>query len=113
MAAPLGNKNAKGHDGSGTGRKSAYEEYRDAQWQWKVWTQEQSLEEVVTKINTGKFTVQDMLLYQLLKGNVRLLSNFASKIMPDLSVTLGIDEQGKLKPVDYDKEAKARSKKYE
>lgn len=83
VAAPKGNKNAVGHDGSKSGRKSAYEEFNEAKWASEVWNLDQKRTELQAKIESGVYSVRDMFLYKCLSGEVKLLLALSNKLLPD------------------------------
>ncbi len=93
-----------------SGRKSAYQEFLDAQWHAKAWQEDTDAEELKAKIKTGKFSVRDRFLYAALSGNDRILAHFADKILPDISMLIG--PTGGAVEVDLVGEAKKRSAKY-
>lgn len=108
MAAPKGNKNAKGKK---VGRKSAYEEKQTAQWHAEKWEIDTDIPELKSKIESGKYSVRDMFLAKALQGVPRILAIFADKILPNISMLIG--PNGGPIQIDLVGEAKKRSKKYE
>lgn len=81
MSAPKGNKNAQGNCGGG--RKSAFEENRDAEWISRVWSEETDINALASKIETKRFSIRDMLLYKALNGDTAALKSLADKMLPD------------------------------
>lgn len=82
MAAPKGNKNAQGKK---TGRKSAFQEQADAQWLADAFFNEKDIEKIRAKIESGKFSLAQMLVYKAMNENKtkELLAVFA-KLFPDV-----------------------------
>lgn len=81
MAGVKGNK--------GGGRKSAYQERRDARDAESLFFDQQNQEELETKIRTGKFSVRDRYLLTAMEGDSRILSNLGNKTLPDVVKTEG------------------------
>lgn len=108
MSAPRNNKNSLGNRGGG--RKSAYEEARDAEWLKQVWNQDTDVLALQKKIETGRHSLRDQFLAMALAGDVRALKIVADKILPDLDpVAAGGFEDTE---IDLIGEAKRRSEKY-
>lgn len=88
MPAPMGNKNALGNRGGG--RKSAYDEIKEAEWLTEAWNCDQDVESLRKKIEDEKtYSVRDMLLWKALNGSEAVLKRFADAIFPgkvDLSI---------------------------
>lgn len=81
MSAPIGNKNALGNRGGG--RKSAFDEIKEAEWLTDAWSCDQDVEALRNKIEVDQvYSVKDMLLWKALKGNVTALRRFADAILP-------------------------------
>lgn len=81
MSAPIGNKNALGNQGGG--RKSAYDEIKEAEWLADVWNCDQDVESLRKKIEDEKvYSIKDMLVWKALNGNERALKKFADAIFP-------------------------------
>lgn len=81
MPAPIGNKNALGNRGGG--RKSAYDEIKEAEWLAEAWNCDQDVETLRKKIEEEKIhSVKDILLWKALNGNVSALKRFADAILP-------------------------------
>ena len=91
MAAPKGNKNAVGHDATGSGRKSAYAERQDAEWMEFVWKQNQDVQELERKVGTKKYAGRDAAALRLLKGDKFIIGKFMDKMLPDLHDHRGKD----------------------
>lgn len=107
MSNPRGNPGNKGG-----GRKSAYQEFLDAQWHNAKWVKNTDIKKLAAKISSGKFSVRDIYLYQALSGkNARILAAFGDKILPDISMMIGAS--GGAVQVDLLGEAKKRVEKYE
>lgn len=109
MGAPKGSKNAAGNKGGG--RKSAYQEYLDAQKHYQAWTQPQDLNALVKRIKSRKYSVWDVFVMRALKADPRILAKFADKIMPDLTMLMG--PGGGAIEIDLLGEAEKRAKVYE
>lgn len=104
--------NPRGNPGNkGGGRKSAYQEFLDAQWHNAKWMKTTDFAKLEKRINSGKFSVRDMYLYKAMKGNDRLLARFGDKILPDISMMIGAS--GNAVEVDLVGEALKRVGKYE
>jgi hypothetical protein len=88
QGAPKGNQYAKGNKGGG--RKSAYQERRDAAWHEAVFNEDQSIADLERKIRDGKYSGRDMAALRLLKGDKTIIGKFMDKLVPDLhDVTTG------------------------
>ena len=81
MAAPFGNKNAAGNRGGG--RKSAYQEYADAELLHEMFFNEISREEVQKKLASGKYSLKDLFVSKAFAGNDRALLALFHKAFPD------------------------------
>ena len=81
MPAPKRNKNAVGNRGGG--RKSAYEELREAKWLQSVWNGDVNILELEQKLQNGSYSVRDRLLYDALRGDPGALRMLANKALPD------------------------------
>lgn len=90
MPAPTGNQNAKGHDGSNAGRKSAYEEMANAEFLAEMFFKERNVDEVRAiiegKEGVKKYSVATALLAKALAGNERIMVEIFKKIYPDKSI---------------------------
>lgn len=80
--APKGNKFGVGN--AGGGRKSAYEERKDAEWHELVWKGEQDIEALINKIKSRKYAGRDIAALKLLQGDKYLIGKFMDKLVPDL-----------------------------
>lgn len=103
-----GNKAAVGNKGGG--RKSAYQEHLDAQAHFQGWTMPQDVAELERRIASKKYSGWDIFLLRALKSDPRILSKWADKVMPDLTILMG--PTGGAVQVDLKGEAKKRSAKY-
>jgi hypothetical protein len=75
MAGKIGNKGGR--------RKSAYQEKADATRLFDAYFGENNLAEISKRIESGKFSIWDRVLYLALGGNERMLSVLTSKAFPD------------------------------
>ena len=100
MPAPKGNSFAKGNRGGG--RKSAYEEGRDATWLCDVWNSPQDYEELKEKIVVSKrYSVRDMVQWKALNGDTQMLKVMADKMLPDkLEMRSEVKHEGNLSHED-------------
>ena len=90
MPFAKGNKAAAGHDGSNTGRKSAYSEFQDAKFMDEVWRNAQDVEKLEEQVRSKHYSVRDITVLRVLKGSERLMTKFMDKLVPDLhDVTTG------------------------
>jgi len=91
MPAPKGNKNALGHDGSETGRKSAYEEKQDANFVadlWYVGKDIDALKERLRPVKGKKIAARDVFAFLVLTAMLpgrreTSLLKLADKLLPD------------------------------
>ena len=88
MGASKGNQNAKGHDGTGTGRKPLPVEMAMRKKEEDLLYQPQDLEEVQKRIKQKKYSVRDAMLAKELSGNETLIGKHYHKVIPD-KVDLG------------------------
>lgn len=110
MGAPKGNRNGKGN--SNSGRKSAYQEFLDAQWHNEKWFKNTDMGKLAKKIQSGKYSVRDIYLYKALTAKSdRILADFGDKILPDISMMIGAS--GGAVEIDLLGEAKKRVAKWE
>lgn len=86
MAAPVGNKNAEGKK---TGRKSAFDEKQDADFISDIYYNKQNLAKLQKKIESGNYSIKDMIKLKALLGNDKILTAILNKIAPDLTRDLG------------------------
>lgn len=105
--------NPKGNPGNkGGGRKSAYQEFLDAQWHNEKWVKKTDLEKLSARIKSGKYSVRDVYLYKAMTGKSdRILASFGDKILPDISMMIGAS--GGAVEIDFLGEAEKRVKKWE
>ncbi len=68
----------------GGGRHSAYQEFKDAEWHLSVWGEDQDIEALQAKIQSGKYCAKDIAALKILQGDRHLLSKLMDKILPDL-----------------------------
>lgn len=96
----------------GGGRKSAYQEFLDAQWHNEKWYKNTDMAKLAKKIQSGKYSVRDIYLYKALTAKSdRILSSFGDKILPDISMMIGAS--GGAVEIDFLGEAEKRVKKWE
>jgi hypothetical protein len=81
MPAPKGNKFAVGNRGGG--RKSAYVEKADADLLWDMFTKPMRLEEVKARLDSGCYSLLDVIVSKAYEGNERILCMFMAKLFPD------------------------------
>ena len=82
MGASFGNHNAKGHDGSNAGRHSEYQEKKDADFLWQVFTDKltrQELEEILK----DRHSIKDAWIARAFAGNERFIQQIVHKLFPD------------------------------
>lgn len=84
MGAPKGNQNANGNRGGG--RKSAFQEYADAQFLHQIWNGEITLQEVETLLESKQHGARHMFAYKCLIGNDRMLASLTDKLFPKQNV---------------------------
>lgn len=100
----------------GGGRKSSYQEKKDAEWAFDSWKKPTDLEALKTKIKSGHFSARDIYLFKLLTGSEAIMKDLGGKVMADLHdhamelkeyvITRGIDETSD-KPVHTSQDATA------
>lgn len=79
MSAPIGNQNALGNRGGG--RKSAYDEYKDARWLSEAWSSPVLIEKLKNKIEVERcYSPQEMFLWKALNGDAAILKCFVGTI---------------------------------
>lgn len=100
MAAPAGNKNAKGNKGGG--RKSAYAERADADLLWKLFTENMDKEKIVELIKTGKYSILDSFLSKAFAGSERHQIEMFKKLFPDTVNLTGNLNQKSMKALEGD-----------
>jgi len=81
MAGKPGIKNAIGNKGGG--RKSAYQELRDAKFLNEVFHKPQEADEIKKRLASGKFSVSDVMVLKALGGNERFIEKMFEKLFPD------------------------------
>ena len=81
MSAPKNNQNAMGNRGGG--RKSAYQEGKDAAWLKKAWGKNFDVTELRKKIDSGVYSVRDVFLLNALEGESAMLKIMADKMLPN------------------------------
>ena len=74
MAGVKGNK--------GGGRKSAYQEHKDARMLWDVFLKQHTKEEL-TEILQSKHAIKDVWLAKAFAGNERFISQIIHKLFPE------------------------------
>lgn len=92
MGAKKGNKNALGHDGSGTGRPSAYQERANAEELARMFYEEITDEDKKKKMS-GKRSLRDVWVSKGHDGDVTVLSNIFKKLWPDRFDATSKDEK--------------------
>lgn len=86
MPAPRGNKNGLGNRGGR--RPSAKEEEAHLE----AWRQDQLIEKLKAKIDSGKYSGFDMFLYMaLVDKNTKIMVNWSNKVLADLHDLRGKD----------------------
>ena len=81
MAAPMGNKNAQGNKGGG--RKSAYQEARDAKFLEQIWEgdyDEAELKKVINSKTGKKRGAKHVFAMLALTGNEKVLNKLVDKL---------------------------------
>lgn len=67
----------------GGGRKSAYEEIRQARDTESLFFNELNQDELEAKIRTGKFSIRDRYLLTAMEGDTKILESLSKKVLPD------------------------------
>lgn len=67
----------------GGGRKSAYQELKDAQDTQSMFFNELSQEELKKKIGSGIFSIRDRYLLTAMQGDTKILQSLSNKVLPD------------------------------
>lgn len=80
MSAPKNNKNALGNRGGG--RKSAFEEVKEAEWLRAAWNGDFNVDSLKKKVESGMYGVRDIFLLNALNGQPAALRVMADKILP-------------------------------
>ena len=86
MGASFGNHNAKGHDGSNAGRHSEYQEKKDADFLWQVFTDKYTRQEL-EEILKDRHSIKDAWIARAFAGNERFIQQIVHKLFPDTSKT--------------------------
>ena len=68
----------------GGGRKSAYQEQGDAKMLWQMFDDPKMIEVLKKRVQSGKFSVKDVMQLKMLGGNERLIDSVFKKLFPDL-----------------------------
>lgn len=85
MDGRINNKGVKGNQGGG--RSSAYLEQQDAEWHAAIWKEDQDIDVLRKKLESGRYCVRDVAALKALQGDHRVLCKIMDKILPDLSHT--------------------------
>jgi len=80
MPAPIGNKNAEGHDGTNAGRKSAYQENSDAQFLNDLWEGKFSEEELTKIIASKKYGAKHVFAVMALTRDPKMMAKLVDKL---------------------------------
>jgi len=67
----------------GSGRKSAYQELKDARDTESLFFNELNQDELEAKIRTGKFSIRDRYLLTAMEGDTKILESLSKKVLPD------------------------------
>lgn len=67
----------------GAGRKSAYQELRDALDTQGMFFNDVDQELLEQKIRTGKFSIKDRYVLTALEGDTKILQSISNKVLPD------------------------------
>lgn len=81
MAAPKGSHNAKGNKGGG--RKSAYEERKDASFLWDIWLHPLKVDEINARIKKHECSISDLFIAKALNGSETVIMGIFNKLFPD------------------------------
>lgn len=74
---------AKGGSRPNSGRKSAYEELKNARDTQSMFFDAKSQEELEKKIRSGVFSVYDRYLLTAMEGDTKILESLSKKVLPD------------------------------
>lgn len=66
-----------------SGRKSAYQEIKDARDTQSMFFNDVSQEELEKKIRSGVFSVRDRYLLTAMEGDTKILDSLSKKVLPD------------------------------
>jgi len=80
MAAPKGNENAKDHDGSNAGRKSAYKENMDARFLQQIWDGDLNEEELEKIITSKKYGAKHIFAFMVLTRDDKMMAKLVDKL---------------------------------
>ena len=80
MGAPINNKNAEGHDGSGTGRKSYVSEKATTEMLWDIWDGKYTREELKEIIKNQKFGVKHIFAAKCMNGDLKAVLPLLNKL---------------------------------
>ena len=86
MAGHIGNQNAKGNSGGKkgrSGRKSAYAERADADFLWKMFTEEMDRDELIKNLAKKKHSIFQAMLAKAMQGNEQFILAMFKKLFPD------------------------------
>lgn len=76
--------NPKGNPGNkGGGRKSAYQELKDALDTQAMFFNDFEQEVIEQKIRTGKFSIKDRYILTAMEGDTKILQSISNKVLPD------------------------------
>lgn len=93
MAGTFGNQNAVGNRG-GPGRKSLYAERADAEFLWKMFTEDANRTQLKKRIKTGKHSILDMMILRALGGSEKLMGDIFKKLFPDsMNMTANLNQK--------------------
>lgn len=73
----------KGGPRPNSGRKSAYQELRDALDTQGMFFNDIDLELLEQKVRTGKFSIKDRYILTALEGDTKILQSISNKVLPD------------------------------
>jgi hypothetical protein len=68
----------------GGGRKSAYQEKADAEQLWAMFDDPTKIADIRKRVESGVFSVRDVMQLKMLGGNERLIAEVFKKLFPDL-----------------------------
>jgi len=66
------------------GRKSAYQEQGDAKALWEMFEDPKKVADLKKRVESGQFSVKDVMQLKMLSGNERLIDSVFKKLFPDL-----------------------------
>ena len=82
MGAARGNQNARNHNGSMAGRKSAYQELADARDLHELFTRQLDRASLQAAFDSGKCSLQEALLTKAIMGSERILLSIFERLYP-------------------------------